>query len=76
MAELNSLEEPRRSNRRTVPEAGSSGSRPKIDAQGRAYATGKRKDAVARVWIKPGTGKHHGRRQGLRPTISHVRSCR
>ena len=30
---------------------------PKIDAQGRAYATGKRKDAVARVWIKPGSGK-------------------
>ena len=30
---------------------------PKIDAQGRAYATGKRKEAVARVWIKPGTGK-------------------
>ncbi|MCZ4280097.1 30S ribosomal protein S9 [Kiloniella laminariae] len=29
----------------------------KVDAQGRAYATGKRKDAVARVWIKPGTGK-------------------
>lgn len=30
---------------------------PKIDAQGRAYATGKRKNAVARVWIKPGMGK-------------------
>ena len=30
---------------------------PKIDAQGRAYATGKRKDAVARVWIKPGRGQ-------------------
>ncbi len=30
---------------------------PKIDAQGRAYATGKRKDAVARVWIKPGGGR-------------------
>ena len=30
---------------------------PKIDAQGRAYATGRRKDAVARVWIKPGSGK-------------------
>ena len=30
---------------------------PKLDAQGRAYATGKRKDAVARVWIKPGSGK-------------------
>ncbi|MBY0137067.1 30S ribosomal protein S9 [Paracoccus yeei] len=27
------------------------------DAQGRAYATGKRKDAVARVWVKPGSGK-------------------
>jgi len=30
---------------------------PKIDALGRAYATGKRKDAVARVWIRPGSGK-------------------
>jgi len=29
----------------------------KLDAQGRAYATGKRKDAVARVWIKPGNGR-------------------
>ncbi|MBT3627781.1 MAG: 30S ribosomal protein S9 [Rhodospirillaceae bacterium] len=28
-----------------------------MDAQGRTYATGKRKDAVARVWIKPGNGK-------------------
>ncbi|MDZ4134624.1 MAG: 30S ribosomal protein S9 [Paracoccaceae bacterium] len=27
------------------------------DAQGRAYATGKRKNAIARVWIRPGTGK-------------------
>ena len=30
---------------------------PKIDDKGRSYATGKRKDAVARVWIKPGPGK-------------------
>ena len=30
---------------------------PKIDAQGRSYATGKRKNAIARVWIKPGSGK-------------------
>ncbi len=30
---------------------------PKLDAHGRAYATGKRKDAVARVWIKPGSGR-------------------
>ena len=29
----------------------------KVDAQGRSYATGKRKDAVARVWVKPGSGK-------------------
>jgi len=29
----------------------------KIDKQGRAYATGKRKNAVARVWVKPGNGK-------------------
>ena len=29
----------------------------KVDAQGRAYATGKRKDAVARVWVKRGGGK-------------------
>src|SRR5436189_5580643 len=29
----------------------------KVDKYGRTYATGKRKDAVARVWIKPGAGK-------------------
>ncbi|WP_439528541.1 30S ribosomal protein S9 [Pannonibacter sp.] len=29
----------------------------KLDAHGRAYATGKRKNAIARVWVKPGTGK-------------------
>jgi small subunit ribosomal protein S9 len=29
----------------------------KVDKNGRAYATGKRKDAVARVWVKPGSGK-------------------
>ncbi|HUK09077.1 MAG TPA: 30S ribosomal protein S9 [Stellaceae bacterium] len=31
--------------------------KPKLDEFGRAYATGKRKNAVARVWLKPGTGK-------------------
>ena len=30
---------------------------PKIDAHGRAYATGRRKESAARVWIKPGSGK-------------------
>jgi small subunit ribosomal protein S9 len=29
----------------------------RLDKQGRAYATGKRKNAVARVWLKPGSGK-------------------
>lgn len=32
-------------------------SEPQIDPQGRSYATGKRKDAIARVWIKPGSGR-------------------
>ena len=31
--------------------------KPRVDGMGRSYATGKRKDAVARVWLKPGTGK-------------------
>jgi small subunit ribosomal protein S9 len=31
--------------------------RPKLDKQGRVYATGKRKNAVARVWLKPGPGR-------------------
>ena len=31
--------------------------KPKVDAKGRAYATGRRKNAIARVWIKRGTGK-------------------
>lgn len=30
----------------------------KVDDKGRSYATGKRKDAVARVWVMPGTGKY------------------
>ena len=38
----------------------------KLDPFGRAYATGKRKDAVARVWLKPGARAHHRQRQGFR----------
>ncbi len=38
------------SDNSTLPE-------PKIDDLGRAYATGKRKNSIARVWIKPGNGK-------------------
>lgn len=48
-----------------------------LDAYGRAYATGRRKDAVARVWLKPGTGKVivNGRDQEVyfaRPTLRLV----
>ena len=50
---------------------------PVIDAQGRSYATGKRKDAVARVWLKPGSGKFtiNGRDWGTyfaRPTLRMI----
>ena len=30
---------------------------PEVDALGRSYATGKRKNAIARVWVKPGSGR-------------------
>ena len=48
-----------------------------LDKQGRAYATGRRKDAVARVWLKPGNGKIvvNGRDQEVyfaRPTLRLV----
>jgi small subunit ribosomal protein S9 len=48
-----------------------------LDKQGRAYATGRRKDAVARVWLKPGSGKIlvNGRDQNVyfaRPTLRLV----
>ncbi|HLB80635.1 MAG TPA: 30S ribosomal protein S9 [Dongiaceae bacterium] len=50
---LSSLKDLRAAPLPTAPAA----PEPKIDAQGRAYATGKRKNAVARVWIKPGGGQ-------------------
>jgi len=48
-----------------------------LDKFGRAYATGRRKDAVARVWLKPGSGKIevNGRDQGVyfaRPSLRLV----
>ena len=54
MATLQSLADLGQSAQTAAPEAPKHVQ--KIDAQGRAYATGKRKDAVARVWIKPGSG--------------------
>ncbi len=55
MAELNSLADLGAIAQATQPEAPVHVQ--KLDKQGRAYATGKRKNAVARVWVKPGSGK-------------------
>jgi small subunit ribosomal protein S9 len=48
-----------------------------LDKQGRAYATGRRKDAIARVWLKPGSGRIevNGREQEVyfaRPSLRLV----
>jgi small subunit ribosomal protein S9 len=49
----NALTEAKPGEPQPAPEA----AKPKLDAKGRAYATGKRKNAIARVWLKPGSGK-------------------
>ena len=41
----------------SVEEGVATPAEPKIDAQGRSYATGRRKESVARVWLKPGAGR-------------------
>lgn len=51
--------------------------KPKLDDLGRAYATGRRKDAVARVWVKGGSGKFtvNGKEMGAyfaRPTLQMI----
>ena len=51
--ELNSFEDLKGSAVDTV----AAPAQPQRDAQGRSYATGRRKDAVARVWVMPGSGK-------------------
>ena len=51
LADLKSLAQPVAAEPDVAPQE------PKIDAQGRAYATGRRKEAVARVWVKPGSGR-------------------
>ena len=57
MAELNSLEELGSAVAETTEQPEAPVYEQKLDAHGRAYATGKRKDAVARVWLAPGSGK-------------------
>jgi small subunit ribosomal protein S9 len=51
--------------------------KPKLDSIGRAYSTGKRKDAVARVWIKKGSGQITVNKKPLekyfaRPTLQMI----
>ena len=50
---------------------------PKLDSLGRSYATGKRKDAIARVWVKQGNGKIEVNKKSLdkyfaRPTLQMI----
>jgi small subunit ribosomal protein S9 len=60
-----------------VPEPQAEPAKPKLDQLGRAYATGRRKDAVARVWVKGGSGKFtvNGKQMGsyfARPTLQMI----
>jgi small subunit ribosomal protein S9 len=57
MAELSSLAELGAATGQTGTQPAAPVHVQKLDKQGRAYATGKRKDAIARVWVKPGSGK-------------------
>ena len=57
MAELSSLAELGAATGQTAAQPAAPVHVQKLDKQGRAYATGKRKDAIARVWVKPGSGK-------------------
>lgn len=54
---LSSLSELSATSKTAVAEPSKTVREPKRDAQGRAYATGRRKDASARVWVKAGKGK-------------------
>ncbi len=60
MADIKSLDDLKAAVGNAAPAAAAEALAPRApvrDKQGRAYATGKRKDAVARVWVKPGSGK-------------------
>ncbi len=60
MADIKSLDDLKAAVGGSTPDAAAPMAAPRVavrDAQGRAYATGKRKNAIARVWIKPGSGK-------------------
>ena len=75
--ELSSFAELKKAPVAGVPQAPAAVREKEVDGQGRAYATGRRKNAVARVWVKLGTGKItvNGRDQKIyfaRPTQQMV----
>ncbi|NEX45051.1 MULTISPECIES: 30S ribosomal protein S9 [Paracoccaceae] len=60
MADIKSLDDLKSAVSGTSADVAAPAAAPRVavrDALGRSYATGKRKNAVARVWVKPGTGK-------------------
>ena len=60
MADIKSLDDLKSAVGAAAPAAESVAAAPRVavrDKLGRAYATGKRKNAIARVWVKPGSGK-------------------
>jgi len=60
MADIKSLDDLKSAVSGTAADVAAPVAAPRVavrDALGRSYATGKRKNAVARVWVKPGTGK-------------------
>ena len=76
MAEtLASLADLKTSLGRSAGRAGSAVHVQKLDKHGRAYATGKRKNAVARVWIKPGRGQATVNGKPLDQSISPGPCC-
>ena len=57
MSDIKSLDDLKAAVGAAAPAAEAAPRAPVRDKLGRSYATGKRKDAVARVWVKPGSGK-------------------
>ncbi len=57
MADIKSLDDLKSAVGTAAPAAVAAPKLPQRDKLGRSYATGKRKNAIARVWIKPGSGK-------------------
>ena len=73
MADIKSLDDLKSAVTESAPVAAVAAPRVSVrDALGRSYATGKRKNAVARVWIKPGSGKIDKLRAALTKELPEV----